>query len=87
MSGKLMTQKFATFVPFDYRDKPSQMIVFVVGGATFQEARELSTAYNTQADNVLIGGTYMHNSRSFIAEISQIKNLRKGGNAASFEIQ
>ena len=48
------------------------MIVFVVGGATFQEARELSTTYNTESDTVILGGTYMHNSRSFLAEVSQL---------------
>ena len=46
------------------------MIVFMVGGATYQEAREISTIYNKDSDRVLVGGTYMHNSKSFIAEVS-----------------
>ena len=62
--------------PFDFRDRPEQLIIFVVGGATYQEAREMSTTYNTEADQVILGGTYMHNSRSFLAEISQVSQLR-----------
>ncbi len=42
----------------------------MVGGATYQEAKEISTTYNANADTVILGGTYMHNSRSFLAEIS-----------------
>ena len=70
MQGKLTTQKFSTLQPFNYNERPENLIVFMVGGATFQEARELSTTYNTESDRVIMGGTYMHNSRSFIAEIS-----------------
>ena len=62
------------------------MIVFVVGGATFQEARELSTTYNTESDTVILGGTYMHNSRSFLAEVSQLSQTKNSG-IASLEIQ
>ena len=50
MQGKLTTQRFPTLQPFDFRDRPEQLIVFVVGGATYQEAREMSTTYNSQAD-------------------------------------
>ena len=91
MQGKLLTTKFPTLVPFDYREKPTNLIVFMVGGATYQEAKEISTTYNEVADKVILGGTYIHNSRSFLAEVSQIKNLQKNNQAAaqksSFEIQ
>lgn len=91
MQGKLLTTKFPTLVPFDYRDKPTNLIVFMVGGATYQEAKEISTTYNEVADKVILGGTYIHNSRSFLAEVSQIKDLRDNNNPtaaqkASFEI-
>ena len=45
----------------------------MVGGATYEEAMSLSTTYNIQEDRVLLGGTYLHNSKSFLAEVSQIK--------------
>ena len=72
--------------PFDYRDRPDNLIVFMVGGATYAEARELAVAHNTEADRVIIGGTYMHNSKSFIAEISQVSQIRNGPGTASLEI-
>jgi len=62
------------------------MIIFVVGGATYQEAKEMSLSYNTEADKVIVGGTYMHNSRSFLAEVSQLSKTKNSG-IASLEIQ
>ena len=35
LQGKLTTQKFQTLQPFDFRDKPDNLIVFMVGGATY----------------------------------------------------
>ena len=48
-----------------------------MGGTTYEEAKEIATIYNTQDIRVILGGTYVHNSKSFIAEISQIKELGK----------
>ena len=87
LQGKLTTQKFPTLQPFDFRDRPDSLIVFMVGGATYQEARELAVTYNGNADKVIYGGTYMHNSRSFLAEISQVSQIRNGPGTASLEIQ
>jgi len=90
LTGKLNTQRFPTCQPFNFTDKPDQLIVFMVGGATYQEAKEISTTYNTISDNVIIGGTYMHNSRSFLAEVSQVEHTRRQGAAngmSSLEIQ
>jgi len=58
----------------------------MVGGATYQEARELSVTHNVHSNQVILGGTYIHNSRSFMAEISQLSQIRNGG-ISSLEIQ
>ena len=47
MQGKLPTQKFPATQAFNFQDKPENLIVFMVGGATFQEAKEMSLTYNT----------------------------------------
>lgn len=47
----------------------------------------MAITYNGEADKVIYGGTYMHNSRSFLAEVSQVSQLRNGPGAASLEIQ
>ena len=75
MKGKLSQQQYPATQAFDFREKPVNLIVFMVGGATYEEAMSLSTTYNIQEDRVLLGGTYLHNSKSFLAEVSQIKQL------------
>jgi vacuolar protein sorting-associated protein 45 len=47
-------------------------VVFIQGGATYEEAKEISVL-NTrlQGLEVVLGGTHIHNSKSFLAEIYQ----------------
>ena len=52
--------------------KPVNVIVFIIGGATFEEATDLSTSYNGERDCVILGGTSVQNSKSFIADIMSI---------------
>eukprot|EP00916_Digyalum_oweni_P018253 GHVL01030640.1.p1 GENE.GHVL01030640.1~~GHVL01030640.1.p1 ORF type:complete len:587 (+),score=104.11 GHVL01030640.1:50-1810(+) len=60
------------------KEKPNQAIVFMVGGATYEEAK-YATEYNRQAcvNNVVVGGSTIHNSRSFLADISQLIHSSK----------
>jgi hypothetical protein len=50
------------------------VIVFIVGGATFEEAKEVAMSFNNGSDGVrvIVGGNIVHNSKSFMADISQI---------------
>ena len=50
--------------------KPSEIIVFIVGGATFEEATKIA-AFNAANPSmkVLLGGSCVHNSVSFLKEI------------------
>ena len=52
--------------------KPINVIVFIIGGATFEEAADLSISYNGEKDCVILGGTSVQNSKSFIADIMSI---------------
>ena len=38
------------------------MIVFIVGGATFEEAKEVKEL-NQKGHNIILGGTYVHNTK------------------------
>ena len=50
--------------------KPSEVIVFVVGGSTYEEIAYVeSFNQSTPGVNVVLGGTCVHNSRSFIDEV------------------
>ncbi|KAF8819828.1 Sec1 family protein [Cardiosporidium cionae] len=54
------------------KEKPAQIIVFLVGGATYEEAREVSL-FNAQGGcQVLLGASTLHNSRSFLADVAQL---------------
>ncbi|CDU16323.1 uncharacterized protein PY17X_0313600 [Plasmodium yoelii] len=52
--------------------KINSIIVFVIGGATYKEYRDvqdLSEKYNI---NIVLGGTQIHNSQSFLADVLQL---------------
>lgn len=62
--------------PYDARSQSipaSNVIVFVVGGATYEEAKELALSFNQGPElRVVLGGNCIHNSKSFLADISQL---------------
>ena len=46
------------------RDRPQDLIVFMVGGATFEEARYISMINAaTPGVRIILGGTTIHNSQ------------------------
>ncbi|ETB57202.1 hypothetical protein YYC_05014 [Plasmodium yoelii 17X] len=52
--------------------KINSIIVFIIGGATYKEYRDvqdLSEKYNI---NIVLGGTQIHNSQSFLADVLQL---------------
>ncbi|XP_058824961.1 vacuolar protein sorting-associated protein 45 [Topomyia yanbarensis] len=51
-----------------YRRPPQEVIVFVIGGTTYEEALAVHR-YNQEGYKVILGGTTVHNSTSFIDEI------------------
>jgi hypothetical protein len=55
--------------------------VFVVGGATYAEAKELSAM-----KNVLLGSTTMLSSGSFLKGIAQLSEMRRNDTMVNFEI-
>jgi vacuolar protein sorting-associated protein 45 len=66
--------------------KPTNLIAFIVGGATFEEATDLSTCYNQERDTVILGGSCVQNSKSFIADLMSIQQLVQPA-MHSFEIE
>ena len=51
--------------------RPQEIIVFVIGGITYEESYAIHTINRAFAGNlkVLIGGTCVHNFRTFIDEV------------------
>lgn len=54
------------------RDKPQDIIVFMIGGATYEEAKMVAQINaSTPGIRVVLGGTTVHNSHSFLEEVDE----------------
>lgn len=51
-----------------FRRPPQQVVVFIIGGATYEEAMAVHTM-NLSGYKCILGGTTIHNSESFIKEV------------------
>ncbi|CAF1051124.1 unnamed protein product [Adineta steineri] len=49
-------------------NKPSEIIVYVVGGVTYEESYHIQMM-NKQSARILLGGSYIHNFSTFIDEV------------------
>ena len=75
MKGKLQGQDFPIIGSGSAQVPASNVIVFIVGGATYEEAKEVALTFNNSSGTdmrVILGGNTIHNSKSFMADISQI---------------
>lgn len=67
--GRSIDQQYPFFsseVP--YRRPPTEIIVFMIGGATYEEALAVHQL-NLMGYKVILGGTTIHNSESFLEEV------------------
>ncbi|QSZ30675.1 hypothetical protein DSL72_000233 [Monilinia vaccinii-corymbosi] len=77
IKGKLRDQQY----PFvegggTTRDKPQDIIVFIIGGATFEEAKCISQInVSSPGIRVVLGGTSIHNSATFLEEVEDAVSL------------
>lgn len=52
------------------RDKPQDIIVFMVGGATYEEAKMVATINaSTPGVRLVLGGTTVHNASTYLEEV------------------
>ncbi|KAJ1569096.1 vacuolar protein sorting-associated protein 45 [Cladochytrium tenue] len=68
IKGKLKAENYP-FIEGGSRDKPQDIIVFFIGGTTYAEAREIQRLNSaTPGVRIVLGGTTIHNSTSFLRE-------------------
>ena len=86
IKGKLST----TLYPFvegggQTRDKPQDIIVFMVGGTTYEEAKMVAQVNaSSPGVRVVLGGTNVHNSTSFLEEVDDaVESWPKGREATA----
>ncbi|KFY27736.1 hypothetical protein V491_00759 [Pseudogymnoascus sp. VKM F-3775] len=71
IKGRLREQQY----PFvdgggSTRDKPQDIIVFMIGGTTYEEAKLVATINaSVPGIRVVLGATYIHNSATFLEEV------------------
>ncbi|KAJ3030294.1 UNVERIFIED_CONTAM: vacuolar protein sorting-associated protein 45 [Siphonaria sp. JEL0065] len=69
IKGKAKTENYP-FIEGGTKDKPQDIIIFMIGGITYAEARGIQklNSSNTGA-RIILGGTTIHNSTSFLREV------------------
>ena len=71
VKGRLKEQQY----PFvegggSTRDKPQDIVVFIVGGVTYEEAKMIAGINaSTPGVRLVLGGTSIHNSSTFLEEV------------------
>lgn len=76
IKGRLREQQFpfvesGTFT----KDKPQDVIVFIIGGATYEEAKMIASINaSTPGVRVVLGGTSIHNTATFLEEAIDAAN-------------
>mmetsp|Transcript_15620 Transcript_15620/g.28643 ORF Transcript_15620/g.28643 Transcript_15620/m.28643 type:complete len:603 (+) Transcript_15620:252-2060(+) len=71
--GKLKESAYPFLGPGNAKDKPREVIVFMLGGVTFEEAAAVQRINQANTGmTVVLGGSNVHNSKSFLAELTQL---------------
>jgi vacuolar protein sorting-associated protein 45 len=69
--GKLKNSQFPCTSGDASKERPTDVIVFILGGCTYEEELRVA-AMNEKGDvNVLLGGSCVQNSKLFLEELSQ----------------
>lgn len=73
IKGRLKDSQFPYLGPSSLRDRPQDIIVFMIGGATYEEAL---TVYNLNRSSpgvrIVLGGSHIHNTKSFLEEVMSV---------------
>lgn len=79
IKGRLKEQLYPYLGSHGSNGRPQDIIIFIVGGATYEESLTVhSINKNYPSFNVLLGGTTIHNSSSFLNEVEQaMKNCAR----------
>uniref|UniRef100_A0A0G4GLA5 Vacuolar protein sorting-associated protein 45 n=1 Tax=Chromera velia CCMP2878 TaxID=1169474 RepID=A0A0G4GLA5_9ALVE len=60
-------------------ERPSEVIVFIVGGCTCEEARDVTNLSKETGARIVLGGTSLVNSQAFLADVAQLAASRRSG--------
>lgn len=76
IKGKLKEANYPFVGINNYRERAQDIIVFMIGGITFEETAAIQSINKTYGGNVrvIIGGTHVHNFKSFQEEVLSLVN-------------
>jgi len=61
------------------KERPQDVIVFIAGGATYEEALHVDQFNQTTPNiRVILGGTAIHNSKTFLADVAKLRDIATG---------
>ncbi|XP_061110692.1 vacuolar protein sorting-associated protein 45 isoform X1 [Conger conger] len=79
IKGRLKDSQFPYLGPSTLRDRPQDIIVFIIGGATYEEALTVyNLNQNTPGVRIVLGGTTVHNTKSFLEEVAAVSSGHGG---------
>eukprot|EP01101_Sappina_pedata_P012209 TRINITY_DN8349_c0_g1_i1.p1 TRINITY_DN8349_c0_g1~~TRINITY_DN8349_c0_g1_i1.p1 ORF type:complete len:576 (-),score=250.29 TRINITY_DN8349_c0_g1_i1:33-1727(-) len=69
--------------PQQLKERPQDIIVFIAGGATYEEALHIAQFNQTTPNvRVVLGGTTVHSSTSFLGELTKLRNIASNYSSA-----
>ena len=81
LRGRLRTNLFPTLGP-QYDGKVTTVVVFVIGGVTYEEAYTVYQLNSTQKSQIVLGGTSVLNSRAFLDQVEHAFPAQQSANTA-----
>lgn len=73
LAGKLKNTTFPFVEAASYKNKYKTIVAYIVGGVTYEEAQYVHTLNESNSGvRVILGGSTIHNSRSFIDDLLHI---------------
>ncbi|KAJ3262487.1 vacuolar protein sorting-associated protein 45 [Boothiomyces macroporosus] len=80
IKGKVKDNQYP-FLEGSTKDKPQDIFLFMIGGATYTESMEIQKL-NSTTNRIILGGTHIHNSETFLdfikTNVSEWKEGDKG---------
>ena len=68
--GRLRTTQFPYMGTVQLQDRPRDIIIFVIGGATYEESLAIHNLNSTlQGVRIILGSSNIHNFRSFVDDV------------------
>lgn len=79
IKGRLKEELYPYVNNHQFSGRPQDVIIFMVGGATYEESLTVhSFNKNYPGTQVILGGTTIHNSKSFLKEVDEaMKNVTR----------